>query len=131
MVERVRGSNVRPPGAAQGTTGPQIGVRAWLGRSEEVPPGSTLRALCGGDQAMVVEPSGGGVRSLHMGTAARLVSEELAHLTHVDAVQVTTQDALYHIALFLVEFLGFGVPVRLQADFVAPLATTEFLRPGH
>lgn len=55
------------------------------------------------------------------------VSQELAHLTHIRAVQITTQHAFYKVALSLVESLYFGVPVCLHADLVTSLAAAGVL----
>ena len=60
-----------------------------------------------------------------------LPSQELAHLAHVDAVQVATQDALHYISQLLVESLRLGVPVGLQAELVTSLLAADLLNPRH
>lgn len=60
-----------------------------------------------------------------------LPSQELAHLAHVNAVQVATQDGLHHISQLLVESLRLGVPVGLQTELVTSFATADLLNPRH
>lgn len=55
------------------------------------------------------------------------LSQEFAHLTHVHAVQVPTQNPFYDIPLILIEPLGLGVQVRLQANLVTSLTATNLL----